>query len=384
MKSGAIWLILILIGGLIPIGTTFAQNQSTSEYLGEQNNEEIAGEIINQLTKLSTLVDVRVKPVKSRLPENLLKDYDKAKELKEKALTEYQNGNYPQAIQYSLGAMRYYKGILKALEENEKTPEVLRTQIQEESTRIFEYFTYVEKLIEVAKSKGIDVENLTKAYVEAKTAYNEVLKYIKDGNLEEAKISLEKAKQKKIELDMEIRDVTTKLASKNAEMIVKSFLIKTNQSITIAEKAIEYAKSMGRETKEAEKDMEKIKGIYLQVTYLANEGKWIDALRVIRENAAHMIGFFTIIEKIKSEKMNTEVFLTMTKERIRKDATALVILRKKGIKTTRAEIQLRGAINEFSIAISLIKKNNVNSAILHLQRANRLLREVEEFINANS
>jgi len=242
----------------------------------------------------------------------------------------------------------------------------------------------VEKLIEVAKSKGIGVENLTKAYVEAKTAYNEVLKYIKDGNLEEAKISLEKAKQKKIELDMEIRDVTTKLASKNAEMIVKSFLIKTNQSITIAEKAIEYAKSMGRETKEAEKDMEKIKGIYLQVTYLANEGKWIDALRVIRENAAHMIGFFTIIEKIKSEKMNTEVFLTMTKERIRKDATALVILRKKGIKTTRAEIQLRGAINEFSIAISLIKKNNVNSAILHLQRANRLLREVEEFINANS
>jgi len=280
--------------------------------------------------------------------------------------------------------MRYYKGILKALEENEKTPEVLRTQIQEERTRIFTYFTYVEKLIEVAKSKEIGVENLTKAYVEAKTAYNEVLKYIKDGNLEEAKISLEKAKQKKIELDMEIRDVTTKLTSKNAEMIVKSFLIKTNQSITIAEKAIEYAKSRGRETEEAEKDIEKIKGIYLQVTYLANEGKWIDALRVIRENAAHMIGFFTIIEKIKSEKMNTEVFLTMTKERIRKDATALVILRKKGIKTTRAEIQLRGAINEFSIAISLIKKNNVNSAILHLQRANRLLREVEEFINANS
>ncbi len=67
-------------------------------------------------------MDIRVKPVKSRLPKNLLKDYDKAKELKEKALTEYQNGNYPQAIQYSLGAMRYYKGILKALEENEKLP----------------------------------------------------------------------------------------------------------------------------------------------------------------------------------------------------------------------------------------------------------------------
>jgi len=82
MKFSGLWLMLILIGGLIPIGTTFAQNQSTNEYLGEQNNEEIAGEIINQLTKLSTLVDIRVKPVKSRLPKNLLKDYDKAKELK--------------------------------------------------------------------------------------------------------------------------------------------------------------------------------------------------------------------------------------------------------------------------------------------------------------
>jgi len=375
---------LILIGGLIPIGATFAQNQSTSEYLGEQNNEEIAGEIINQLTKLSTLVNIRVKPVESRLPENLLKDYDKAKELKEKALTEYQNGNYLQAIQYSLGAMRYYKGILKALEEDEKTPGVLRTQIQEESTRVFAYFTYVEKLIEVAKSKGIDVENLTKAYVEAKTAYVEVLEYIENGNLEEAKISLEKAKQKKMELDIETRDLTTKLTSKNAEMIVKSFLIKTNQSITTAEKAIEYAKSRGRETGEAEKAMEKIKGIYLQVTYLANEGKWIDALRVIGENADYMKNFFMTIEKVKSEKMNTEVFLMMTRERIRKDATALATLRKKGIQTTRAEIQLRGAINEFSIAISLIKKNDVNSAILHLQRANRLLTEVEEFINANS
>lgn len=384
MKFSGLWLMLILIGGLIPIGATFAQNQSTSEYLGEQNNEEIAGEIINQLTKLSTLVNIRVKPVESRLPENLLKDYDKAKELKEKALTEYQNGNYLQAIQYSLGAMRYYKGILKALEEDEKTPGVLRTQIQEESTRVFAYFTYVEKLIEVAKSKGIDVENLTKAYVEAKTAYVEVLEYIENGNLEEAKISLEKAKQKKMELDIETRDLTTKLTSKNAEMIVKSFLIKTNQSITTAEKAIEYAKSRGRETGEAEKAMEKIKGIYLQVTYLANEGKWIDALRVIGENADYMKKFFMTIEKVKSEKMNTEVFLTMTRERIRKDATALATLRKKGIQTTRAEIQLRGAINEFSIAISLIKKNDVNSAILHLQRANRLLTEVEEFINANS
>ncbi|ACS89203.1 MULTISPECIES: hypothetical protein [Thermococcus] len=384
MKFSGLWLMLILIGGLIPIGATFAQNQSTSEYLGEQNNEEIAGEIINQLTKLSTLVNIRVKPVESRLPENLLKDYDKAKELKEKALTEYQNGNYLQAIQYSLGAMRYYKGILKALEEDEKTPGVLRTQIQEESTRVFAYFTYVEKLIEVAKSKGIDVENLTKAYVEAKTAYVEVLEYIENGNLEEAKISLEKAKQKKMELDIETRDLTTKLTSKNAEMIVKSFLIKTNQSITTAEKAIEYAKSRGRETGEAEKAMEKIKGIYLQVTYLANEGKWIDALRVIGENADYMKNFFMTIEKVKSEKMNTEVFLMMTRERIRKDATALATLRKKGIQTTRAEIQLRGAINEFSIAISLIKKNDVNSAILHLQRANRLLTEVEEFINANS
>ncbi|WP_240910901.1 hypothetical protein [Thermococcus sp. MV5] len=242
----------------------------------------------------------------------------------------------------------------------------------------------MEKLIEAAKSKGIDVETLIKAYVEAKTAYNEVLEYLKAGNLEEAKISLEKAKQKKIELDREIRDVTTKLASKNAERIVESFLIKTNQSLTIAENAIEYAKSMGRDTEEAEKNVEEIREIYLQVAHLANEGKWREALRVIRENAAHMIGFFTVIEKMKREKMNTEVFLVKTKERIRKDATALAILRKKGVNTTRAEIQLRGAINEFSIAINLIKKNNVNSAILHLQRANRLLREVEEFINANS
>ena len=382
MKFSTIWLILILIGGLLPI--SIAQSQTNEEYLGEQNEENIAGEMVHQLTKLSTLIDTKISPIKDKLPPKILEDYKKAEEFKEKAFSEYQNGKYKEAIQDILRAMRYYKEILKSPEAIKERPELLKQEMMEENARVTAYFIYIEKIIKLAQINGIDTEDLVKAYENTKNAYKEALEDLHSGNLENAKNSLLNARKNRTELDQELRKVVAELTSKNAETIVKSFLVKTSQSLTVAKKAMKNAKERGLKTEEAELEIKRVSEIYLQVENLAREEKWEEALRIIRENGAQMERFFRAVGMVRMKNTNMVEVLESTKERIKRDATALVILKNKGVNTARAEVQLKGAINEFSISINLLKKNDINRATFHLQRADKLLREVEEFIKANS
>lgn len=381
MKFSALGIILVLIGGLIPI--SIAQNQSNGQYLEEQSNESMAGELIAQLTKLSEFVESRIRPIKDKLPQNTLEDYKKAEDLKEKASLEYQNGEYQNAIQDALLAMKYYKEVLRKLKETEST-EMLREQMNVEAERVIAYFSYVEKVIKVAEKEGVNTDRLIKAYKETKDAYRAVVEALKAKKIEDAKRNMEIARMKRAELNRELEKVLRELASRNAERIVNSFLVKTKQSIAVAEVIVENAKTRGMNVEEAEQGLERIKNIYIKVESLAKEGKWIEALGVIRENSHQIQKFFRTIERVRRESMNIKETLEELRERIKKDTTAIAILKKKGINTARAEVQLKGAVNELSVAIISLKRNDISNAIVHIQRAERLLAEVEEFIRANS
>ncbi|RLF80967.1 hypothetical protein DRN32_01975, partial [Thermococci archaeon] len=130
--------------------------------------------------------------------------------------------------------------------------------------------------------------------------------------------------------------------------------------------------------------IKRIKNIYMEVESLAKKGKWVEALEVIRENFYQIQRFFRTIERVRRENVNVKESLEDMRERIKRDATAIAILRKRGVDTARAEVQLKGAINELSVAMISLKRNDISNAIIHLQRANKLLREVEEFIKSNS
>ncbi|MCO6041777.1 hypothetical protein [Thermococcus alcaliphilus] len=381
MKFSALGIILVLIGGLIPI--SIAQNQSNSQYLEEQSNESMAGELIAQLTKLSEFVESRIRPIKNELPQDTLENYKKAEDLKEKASLEYQNGEYQNAIQDALLAMKHYKEVLRELKETEST-EMLREQMNVEAERIIAYFSYVEKVIKVAEKEGVNTDRLIKTYKETKDAYRTVLEALKAKKIEDAKRNMEIARMKRAELNRELEKVLRELASRNAERIVNSFLVKTKQSIAVAEVMVENAKTRGMNVKEAEQSIERIKNIYIKVESLAKEGKWIEALGVIRENSHQIQKFFRTIERVRRENINIKETLEELRERIKKDTTAIAILKKKGINTARAEVQLKGAVNELSAAIISLKRNDISNAIVHIQRAEKLLAEVEEFIKANS
>ncbi|WP_175058804.1 hypothetical protein [Thermococcus sp. 2319x1] len=381
MKFSALGVILVLIGGLIPL--CIAQNQSNGQYPEEQGNESMAGELIAQLTKLGEFVESRIRPIKNELPQNTLENYKKAENLKEKASLEYQNGEYQNAIQDALLAMKYYREVLRELKETEST-EMLREQLNEEAERVIAYFSYVEKVIKVAEKEGVSTDNLIKAYKETKDAYRTVFEALKAKKIEDAKRNMEIARMKRAELNRELEKVLRELASRNAERIVNSFLVKTNQSIAVAEVMVKNAKTIGMNVEEAEQSIERIKNIYIKVDSLAKEGKWIEALGVIRENSHQMQKFLGVIERVRRESMNIKETLEELGERIKKDTTAIAILKKKGINTARAEAQLKGAVNELSVAIISLKRNDISNAVVHIQRAEKLLAEVEEFIKANS
>ena len=381
MKFSALWVIFILISGIIPI--SIAQNQNDGQYLEEQSDESMAGELIAQLTKLDRFVESKIKPVKNELPQNVLDNYKKAEDLKEKALSEYQNGEYQAALQDSLLAMRYYKEVLRELRETE-SPEMLKEQMNVEALRSIEYLSYVERIIKVAQNRGINTDRLVKAYKETKDAYRAVIENLKAKRLEDAKRNLKIARIKRAELNKELEKVLRQLTVRNSENIVKSFLTKTNQSIAIAEIMVENAKARGMKVEDAEQSIKRIKDIHMEVESLAKKGKWVEALEVIRENSYQIQRFFRTIERVRRENVNIKESLEDMRERIKRDATAIAILRKRGVNTARAEVQLKGVINEVSVAMISLKRNDISNAIIHLQRANKLLREVEEFIKSNS
>ena len=381
MKFSALWVIFILISGIIPI--SIAQNQNDGQYLEEQSDESMAGELIAQLTKLDRFVESKIKPVKNELPQNILDDYKKAEDLKEKALSEYQNGEYQAALQDSLLAMRYYKEVLRELRETE-SPEMLKEQMNVEALRSIEYLSYVERIIKVAQNRGINTDRLVKAYKETKDAYRAVIENLKAKRLEDAKRNLKIARIKRAELNKELEKVLRELTLRNSDDIVKSFLTKTNQSIAIAEIMVENAKARGMKVEDAEQSIKRIKDIHMEVESLAKKGKWVEALEVIRENSYQIQRFFRTIERDRRENVNVKESLEDMRERIKRDATAIAILRKRGVNTARAEVQLKGVINEVSVAMISLKRNDISNAIIHLQRANKLLREVEEFIKSNS
>lgn len=381
MKFSTLWVIFILISGIIPI--SIAQNQSNGQYLEGQSNESMAGELIAQLTKLGRFVESKVKPVKNELPQNILDNYKKAEDLKEKGLSEYQNGEYQTALQDSLLAMKCYKEVLRELKETE-SPEMLKEQMNVEALRSIEYLSYVERIMKVAQSRGINTDRLVKAYKETKDAYRAVIENLKAKRLEDAKRNLKIARMKRAELNKELEKVLRELTLRNSDDIVKSFLTKTNQSIAIAEIMVENAKARGMKVEDAEQSIKRIKNIYMEVESLAKKGKWVEALEVIRGNFYQIQRFFRTIERVRRENVNVKESLEDMRERIKRDATAIAILRKRGVDTARAEVQLKGAINELSVAMISLKRNDISNAIIHLQRANKLLREVEEFIKSNS
>lgn len=399
MKGSVLALVLLLIGGIVPIAVADEGNATTTEIpeaMLDENatsrKEVIAQRLISHLEELGEFTTKRIEPIRDKLPENstILFHYEKGEELKDKAIREFNSGDYHNSILDALSAMRHYKLVLVQLKEGRERINGYRERIFERINRMMEYFRFVERTIKIAENQGIDVSNITRLYNETREAYEVVLDDLKAKDFEKAKRDLEIAQERKAALDEELRKIRKQLTYMNADKIVRVFLIKTESGIKFAERIIQEAKLKGIDTDGAEAKVEEMRAIYEEVRSLADQERWEEALGVIRENRIKIDMFFKglqgIRERITEQRIKTDakVFIRETTERIRKDIRALEVLRQRGVNTRRAEVELRTAIREMQIGVRMLKEGKIAMARSHFAITLKLLYNVEKFILLHS
>ncbi|ASJ14145.1 hypothetical protein [Thermococcus radiotolerans] len=399
MKGFALALAILLVGSILPLGLAEGNN-TTESYTGvamDNSTREmvIAGQLIDQLQRLSKFAEDKIEPIKDKLPENstILTHYELAEDYKEKAMSEYEAGDYYNSILDSLTAMHHYKVALSALKEAKEKVQDVREHIKMEIERMTEYFRFVEKTINIAQNQGIDVSNLTALYNETRDAYKVVLDDLKAGDYEKAKADYDAAKEKKALLDEELRKVREELAYANADKIVKDFLIKGEKGMEIAQKAIEVGEQNGYNVTELQERLDAFSEVYDQVKALADEGKWEDALTVMKDNRETIVEFHNAVEfilrkvherELEEKLKDIRAFLREMNDRIQKDSKALRELKSRGVDTTRAEVQLKIAVQELRIGVGLLRAKKPLQAKAHFAIALEMLHRVDEFILAHS
>ncbi|WP_367883734.1 hypothetical protein [Thermococcus peptonophilus] len=264
------------------------------------------------------------------------------------------------------------------------------------------YLGFVRKTIHLAERRGgINVENLTRAYNETVKAYGgAVLVDLKEKNLTRVVKDLEVLKERKSVLDDELRRVHEKLAYANAKEIVLEFLVRGGEKggIQIAQNAIQAGQERGGyNVNRLQENLDEFLTVYGSVKSLANKGEWGgEALKLIQKNRATIGGEFyrtvsAVIrggareEELQEKVKNMKAFLWSFSERAKNDARALQELREKGVNTKRAEVQLRAAVNEVGgVGIYLVRERKPEMARIHFENALNLLKNIEDFIRANS
>ncbi len=402
MKGFALALAVLLFGSLIPLGLADSNGTATSgtTYTGAMDNGTremvIAGNLVEKLQRLSKFAEDRIEPIKDKLlPENstILTHYELAEDYREKAVSEYEAGDYYNSILDSLTAMHYYRLALEELKEAKEKVQDFRERIRMETERLRGYFGFVKKTIRLAQNQGIDVSNLTALYNETKKAYGTVLDDLKAGDYEKAKADLETAREKKALLDEELRKVREELAYANADKIVRDFLIKGERGMEIAQKAIEVGEENGYNVTELQERLDAFTEVYDRVKELADEGQWEEALGVMQENRETIEEFHKAIafvmrkarERELDEKLkDVRAFLREMNDRIQKDRKALRELKSEGIDTRRAEVQLKVASQELRIGVGLLRAQKPAQARAHFAMALDMVHRVDEFILAHS
>ncbi|GEM_PF-858818 len=396
MRWLKVWvLIALLVGSMIPAGLSLADENTTMENETEplppeiQNitqEKRIAEHIVAALERLSEITTRLIN--NTNLPDNssVMRHYQLAEEYKKDALAAYESGDYYNTIINGLTAMHHYREVLKSFERGK---EELKERLPEEIKRMEGYFRMAERTIEIAQKQGIDVENATMLLQETKEAYKTVLEDIKARDFEKAKEDLEVAREKKAALDEELKKIRKELVEANADKIVNEFLEKGARGIEVAEKVIEAAGEKGYDASELQERLEAFREVYDKVKALADEGKYDEALQVMRENTETIKEFHKAMafiqrkfhEREAQEKMrDMRAFLREINGRIQKDAKALRELKRKGVDTRKAELQLKTSIQEVRLGIELLKHKKPAEAKMHFAIALDMLHRVDEFI----
>lgn len=392
MKWLKVWLVVgLLVGSLFPAGLSLADEGTGGETLPPEienvtQEQIIAEHIVDALTRLGTMTDRIMANV--TLPENssIAQHYELATQYKDEAMSAYAEGDYYNTIINGLTAMHHYKVVLQSVKERGGK---LRDALPAEVKRMEGYFRMAERTIAKAEEQGIDVGDTPDLLNQTKEAYRTVLEDIRAKDFAKAEEDLKTARELKAQLDDALKALREQLAYANADKIVNAFLEKGARAMEVAQNVIAKANETGANVTELQNRLDAFQAVYEDVKALADEGKYEDALTVMRDNRSTIGDFYRAMEFIRRKAHEREVqermkdvrkFLTEMHGRLMKDEKALRALHRKGVDTRRAELQLRTAMQEFRFGVKLLKHGKPMQARAHFAIALDLSHRVEEFL----
>ena len=367
------WLAFFVIALLVGSFTSLASGSISGNEISQE--KAVAEKLINNLKRLAGFAEVRV-------PENMTNStyYLLAKEHYSKALSEFNEGNYNASMVDALMAMHYYRLVPSELKV--KVPVKARSQLRARVERTRAYLVYTERLIKVARERDLNVTNASRLYNETLDAFKLVLESMRSGNMTKAREDYAKALEKKAQLDEALRELRLQMLHQNSEKIVERFLARSERAIELARTLNETSNPKLMET------YNEFLALYRGVKVLSDEGKWDEALNLIIEKRDIIQDFQMALRRAaKWKHCNFTGDIEKIRElhgRIIKDGRELMKLKREGLDVSKAEVQLRAAMNEYKLGLRLLRNGHPQKAKEHFETALALLREVEVFMGPHS
>jgi len=309
LKVGFVVLLMVL--SLVPAyavtaGSSGNGSDSTGYAAANQTNRstnatKVAAEVLlRNLERLQNYTAALLNETENVSAE-ILGLYEKALNLTEKAKALYNEGEYKESLHTSILAMKTYKDVIRNIRlgtEPEREMKMVRVMV--EARRALQYLQQVEAFVRAAERRGVDVSNVTELINQTRLAYIKVLQDIRINNTTALSVDLEKARELRMKLDMELRNLQMQFAIRKADKIAKVFNIR----LEIMTKALERMKRVpGVNETAIETVTQELNQLRAKVNQLISEGKYLEALHLIKEATPKLMIGAIHLRWIQKDKM---------------------------------------------------------------------------------
>ncbi len=295
LKVGFVVLLMVL--SLVPAyavtaGSSGNGSDSTGYMAANQTNRstnatKAAAEVmLRNLERLQNYTTALLNETENVSAE-VMELYERALNLTDEAKSLYSEGKYWESLHTSILAMKAYKDVIRGIRlgtEPEFVVEMRRAGV--EAKRIQEYLKHVGILIRVAEMKGLNVSSVSELYNQTRLAYMKVLQDIRINNTTALSVDLEKARELRMKLDMELRNIQIQFAIRKADKIARAFDIR----LEIMTRTLERIKRVpGVNETTIENITQELNQLRAKVDQLISEGKYFEALQLIKKATPKLV-----------------------------------------------------------------------------------------------
>ena len=289
-----VWFVIILmVLSLVPVYTVTAESSGTDSSVvtnstlnQSANATRVAAEVmLRNLERLQNYTASLINGTENISAETM-ELYERALNLTDEARTLYAEGRYRESLHTAILAMKAYRDVIRSIRLGTE-PELIRerTMARIEAMRMHEYFEHVRMLIRAAEMHGLNVSNVTALLNQTRAAYLKVLQDLRTNDTALGP-DLERARELRKQLDMELERLQMQFAIKKADRIARAFDWRLEMMI----RALERMRNVpGFNTTAIDNLTQELNQLRIRVDQLVREGKYVEALHLIKESTPKLI-----------------------------------------------------------------------------------------------